>query len=150
VDRDSGQPEDTAGRDERSDGHQRLRSDAAQGLRSDSGPDYGDQGQRQVGQSGVDRRVSQHVLHIEGQEEEDRQEADERDQQRSSRLSQSMNKLLADYADTELGLIADFMRRCVDSGRNANDQFRANEGPNSRTMDTVGSLRLHPLTLPER
>ena len=40
-----------------------------------------------------------------------------------SGLSRSMNKLLADYSDTELALIADFMRRCVDAGQHANDQF---------------------------
>jgi DNA-binding MarR family transcriptional regulator len=38
-------------------------------------------------------------------------------------FSRSLNKLLADYSDGELELIADFMRRCVDVGRQANDQF---------------------------
>jgi len=43
-------------------------------------------------------------------------------------LSRSMNKLLADYADAELELIADFMRRCVDASRNANDEFPGEPG----------------------
>src|SRR5436309_2876037 len=38
-----------------------------------------------------------------------------------SGLSRSMNKLLADYSDGELELIADFLRRTVDAGRKAND-----------------------------
>jgi len=45
-----------------------------------------------------------------------------------SGLSQSMNKLLAGYADTELELIADFMSRCVDAGRDANEQFPDERG----------------------
>ena len=36
-----------------------------------------------------------------------------------SGLSRSMNKLLAGYTDTELELIADFMRRTVDAGHKA-------------------------------
>jgi len=36
-------------------------------------------------------------------------------------MSRSMNKLLADYSDSELELIADFMRRTVDAGRNATE-----------------------------
>jgi DNA-binding MarR family transcriptional regulator len=36
-----------------------------------------------------------------------------------SGFSRSMNKLLADYTDTELQLIADFMRRTVDAGHKA-------------------------------
>jgi DNA-binding MarR family transcriptional regulator len=38
-------------------------------------------------------------------------------------LSRSMNKLLADYSDSELELIADFMRRTVDAGRNATEEM---------------------------
>jgi DNA-binding MarR family transcriptional regulator len=38
-------------------------------------------------------------------------------------LSRSMNKLLADYSDGELELIADFMRRTVDAGRNATEEM---------------------------
>src|SRR5438445_9970422 len=34
-------------------------------------------------------------------------------------MSRSMNKLLAGYSDSELEVIADFMRRTVDAGRNA-------------------------------
>ncbi|MGZ4305698.1 MAG: MarR family transcriptional regulator [Solirubrobacteraceae bacterium] len=40
-----------------------------------------------------------------------------------SGLSRSMNKLLADYSDTELELIADFMRRTVDAGRKATEEL---------------------------
>src|SRR6516225_12412663 len=38
-------------------------------------------------------------------------------------LSRSMNKLLADYTDSELATIADFMRRTVEAGRNATDEL---------------------------
>jgi DNA-binding MarR family transcriptional regulator len=38
-------------------------------------------------------------------------------------LSRSMNKLLADYSDSELELIAEFMRRTVDAGRNATEEL---------------------------
>jgi len=38
-------------------------------------------------------------------------------------MSRSMNKLLADYSDSELELIANFMRRTVDAGRDATDQL---------------------------
>jgi DNA-binding MarR family transcriptional regulator len=38
-----------------------------------------------------------------------------------SAMNRSMNKILADYSDTELEVIADFMRRTVDAGRNATD-----------------------------
>jgi DNA-binding MarR family transcriptional regulator len=40
-------------------------------------------------------------------------------------FSRSMNKLLADYSDSELATIADFMRRTVDAGRNATDELAA-------------------------
>ena len=40
-----------------------------------------------------------------------------------SGLSRSMNKLLAGYSDTELELIADFMRRTVDAGRKATEEL---------------------------
>jgi DNA-binding MarR family transcriptional regulator len=40
-----------------------------------------------------------------------------------SGLSRSMNKLLSDYSDTELELIADFMRRTVDAGRKATEEL---------------------------
>jgi DNA-binding MarR family transcriptional regulator len=40
-----------------------------------------------------------------------------------SGMNRSMNKILADYSDTELETIADFMRRTVDAGRNATDQL---------------------------
>jgi DNA-binding MarR family transcriptional regulator len=42
-----------------------------------------------------------------------------------SGFSRSFNKLLADYSDSELELIDDFMRRCVDAGRNAIEQLSA-------------------------
>jgi DNA-binding MarR family transcriptional regulator len=38
-------------------------------------------------------------------------------------LSRSMNKLLADYSNSELELIAEFMRRTVDAGRNATEEL---------------------------
>ena len=34
-------------------------------------------------------------------------------------LSRAMNKLLSDYSDSELAVIADFMRRAVDAGERA-------------------------------
>jgi DNA-binding MarR family transcriptional regulator len=36
-------------------------------------------------------------------------------------MNRAMNKLLAGYSDSELEVIADFMRRTVDAGRNATD-----------------------------
>jgi DNA-binding MarR family transcriptional regulator len=42
-----------------------------------------------------------------------------------SGLSRAMNKLLAGYADGELKVIADFMRRCVDAGRQATEAIRS-------------------------
>jgi DNA-binding MarR family transcriptional regulator len=39
-------------------------------------------------------------------------------------MSRSMNKLLAEYSDSELELIADFVRRTVDAGRHATDELR--------------------------
>src|SRR5438477_6411321 len=45
-----------------------------------------------------------------------------------SGFSRGMNKLLADYSDSELELIADFMRRTVDAGRNAIDELGASGG----------------------
>jgi DNA-binding MarR family transcriptional regulator len=38
-------------------------------------------------------------------------------------MSRSMNKLLADYSDGELEVIADFMRRTIEAGRNATDEL---------------------------
>jgi DNA-binding MarR family transcriptional regulator len=38
-------------------------------------------------------------------------------------LNRSMNKLLAGYSDSELELIADFLRRTVDAGRDATDKL---------------------------
>jgi DNA-binding MarR family transcriptional regulator len=38
-------------------------------------------------------------------------------------MNRSMNKLLAGYSDSELELIADFMRRTVEAGRNATDEL---------------------------
>ena len=38
-------------------------------------------------------------------------------------MSRSMNKLLGDYSDSELEVIADFMRRTVDAGRNATEEL---------------------------
>ena len=42
-----------------------------------------------------------------------------------SGLSRSMNKLLAGYSDTELEVIADFMRRAADAGRKATEDLSA-------------------------
>jgi len=41
-----------------------------------------------------------------------------------SGLSRAMNKLLAGYGDDDLAVIADFMRRCVDAGREATEAIR--------------------------
>jgi DNA-binding MarR family transcriptional regulator len=38
-------------------------------------------------------------------------------------MNRSMNKLLADYSDSELELIADFLHRTVTAGRNATDEL---------------------------
>src|SRR6202011_3555981 len=38
-------------------------------------------------------------------------------------MNRSMNKLLADYSDSELELIADFLHRTVDAGRNATEEL---------------------------
>lgn len=40
-----------------------------------------------------------------------------------SGMNRSMNKILADYSDSELEVIADFMRRTVDAGRDATDEL---------------------------
>jgi len=36
-----------------------------------------------------------------------------------------MNKILSGYSDSELEVIADFMRRTVDAGRDATDELTA-------------------------
>jgi DNA-binding MarR family transcriptional regulator len=38
-------------------------------------------------------------------------------------MGRSMNKLLAGYSDSELDVIADFMRRTVDAGRDATEEL---------------------------
>jgi DNA-binding MarR family transcriptional regulator len=38
-------------------------------------------------------------------------------------MNRSMNKLLANYSDSELEVIGDFMRRTVEAGRNATDEL---------------------------
>jgi DNA-binding MarR family transcriptional regulator len=40
-----------------------------------------------------------------------------------SGMSRSMNKLLADYSDSELTAIADFLRRTADAGRTATEKL---------------------------
>jgi DNA-binding MarR family transcriptional regulator len=40
-----------------------------------------------------------------------------------SGINRGMNKLLSGYSDSELELIADFMRRTVDTGRDATDEL---------------------------
>jgi DNA-binding MarR family transcriptional regulator len=42
-----------------------------------------------------------------------------------SGLSRSMNKLLATYSDEELHVIADFLQRCAEAGREATDELAA-------------------------
>jgi DNA-binding MarR family transcriptional regulator len=42
-----------------------------------------------------------------------------------SGLSRSMNKLLAEYSDSELATIGDFLHRTVEAGRNATDELAA-------------------------
>jgi DNA-binding MarR family transcriptional regulator len=44
-------------------------------------------------------------------------------------MNRSMNKLLADYADSELELIADFLHRTVDAGRNATEELTGDSAP---------------------
>jgi DNA-binding MarR family transcriptional regulator len=44
-----------------------------------------------------------------------------------SGLSQSMNKMLAQYSDRELEVIADFMRRTIEAGRRATDELAREE-----------------------
>jgi DNA-binding MarR family transcriptional regulator len=38
-------------------------------------------------------------------------------------MNRGMNKLLAGYSDSELGVIADFMRRTVEAGRDATEEL---------------------------
>jgi DNA-binding MarR family transcriptional regulator len=47
-------------------------------------------------------------------------------------MSRSMNKLLADYSESELGLIGDFLRRTVEAGRNATDELADRPTTNDR------------------
>ncbi|MFL5841822.1 MAG: MarR family transcriptional regulator [Thermoleophilaceae bacterium] len=42
-------------------------------------------------------------------------------------MNRSMNKLLADYSDSELEVIADFMRRTVEAGREATEELAAED-----------------------
>lgn len=44
-------------------------------------------------------------------------------------MNRSMNKLLADYSDSELELIADFLHRTVDAGRNATEELTGDSAP---------------------
>jgi DNA-binding MarR family transcriptional regulator len=44
-------------------------------------------------------------------------------------MNRSMNKLLAGYSDSELELIADFLGRTVDAGRNATDELTGDSAP---------------------
>ena len=47
--------------------------------------------QREVGGAGLDRRVAEHVLHVQGEEEEQREEAGERDQLRRVRVREPVD-----------------------------------------------------------
>src|SRR3954463_14920250 len=42
-------------------------------------------------------------------------------------MSRSMNKLVASYSDTELEVIADFLKRCGEAGRDATAELAASE-----------------------
>jgi hypothetical protein len=42
-------------------------------------------------------------------------------------MNRSMNKLLAGYSDAELEVIADFLRRTVNAGRNATDDLTSDQ-----------------------
>jgi DNA-binding MarR family transcriptional regulator len=42
-------------------------------------------------------------------------------------MNRSMNKLLAEYSDSELEVIADFMRRTVEAGRNATEELAGDD-----------------------
>jgi DNA-binding MarR family transcriptional regulator len=44
-----------------------------------------------------------------------------------SGMSRSMNQILGGYSDTELELLADFLRRTAAAGRTATDELAANE-----------------------
>ena len=44
-----------------------------------------------------------------------------------SGMNRSMNKILAGYEDIELDVIADFLRRTADAGRNATDELAADK-----------------------
>ena len=44
-------------------------------------------------------------------------------------MSRSMNKLIASYSDKELEVIADFLQRCAEAGREATDALAATDGP---------------------
>jgi hypothetical protein len=78
VDGDPREPVDASGGDQRAGDDHGSRPDAGQQLGGDAGGDHGREGQWQVGDTGADRRVAQDALHIEGEEEEDRQEARKR------------------------------------------------------------------------
>jgi DNA-binding MarR family transcriptional regulator len=43
-------------------------------------------------------------------------------------MNRAMNKLLAGYSDSELEVIADFLRRTVDAGQNATDELARDRG----------------------
>jgi DNA-binding MarR family transcriptional regulator len=43
-------------------------------------------------------------------------------------MNRAMNKLLAGYSDSELEVIADFLRRTVDAGQNATDELAGDRG----------------------
>jgi DNA-binding MarR family transcriptional regulator len=40
-------------------------------------------------------------------------------------MNRAMNKIIAGYSDSELELIADFLRRTVDAGRHATDELES-------------------------
>jgi hypothetical protein len=38
-------------------------------------------------------------------------------------MNTSLDQICADYGETELELLADFLRRCADAGQNATDEL---------------------------
>src|SRR5882757_7125748 len=50
-----------------------------------------------------------------------------------SGMNASMDQICAGYGDAELEVIADFLRRTTDAGRNATEELAANEGPSRKS-----------------
>ncbi len=80
ADRDPGQVVQAPRRDQRAGDDHRSRPNPGQQLGGDASGDGDADGERQGGAAGLQRRVAQDVLHVQGEEEEHRQEAGEGDQ----------------------------------------------------------------------